>query len=221
MSYTKTDLSLFKSYHPPVKVGSLYIISGPSGVGKTTIINRLLEQQPRLEKIVAYTTRAIRRGEVLDKTYHYIGRKEFERKIQHNDFLEYMEFSGNFYGFGMTKAQVLSKLNAGINLIVDLDYKQVADLKGKIPYCHSIFIMPPSVESLISRLNARGDSKETVEKRMSYAQDIMEHAFVSDTMVFNYEGKMEEAVQSILKIINSRQAIKLEENQSRDFCSLQ
>lgn len=201
--YTKTCLSFFKAKDPIQPLGHLYIISGPSGVGKTTIIENLLAKDNKIEKIVAFTTRPMRVGEISDKTYHYISREAFEEKMEHGDFLEYLEFSNHFYGFGLTKEEVLTKLRNGIDLIVDMDYSQVSDLKSKIPNCYSIFIVPPSLESLTTRLKSRGDSEETISKRMGYAKDIIEHQHVSDTIILNHDGKVEEAVAEIFGIIKS------------------
>lgn len=202
--YTKSDQSFFKAKQPLKPSGHLYIISGPSGVGKTTIIDNLIAKDTKIEKIVAFTTRPMRMGEVADKTYHYISRETFEQKKEHGDFLEYFEFSDHCYGFGLTKKEVLKKLRSGIDLIVDMDYSQVSDLKSKVPNCYSIFIIPPSLDSLIVRLSLRGDSETTISKRMSYAQDIIEHQSIGDTIIVNHDGKSEDAVAAIYELITSK-----------------
>ncbi|WP_419420748.1 guanylate kinase [Legionella sp. D16C41] len=198
--YAKTSLPFFKenvSYR-----GRLYIVSGPSGVGKTTIIESLLSKDNHLEKIVAYTTRERRAHEEADRTYHYISREAFRDKIKNNDFLEYMEFSDQLYGFGLSKQEVLAKLKQGIDLIVDLDYSQILDLKSKIPNCYSIFIVPPSLESLKIRLISRGENGEIIAKRMTYAKDIIEHQQLGDRIIVNQDGKIEEAVEEVLELIH-------------------
>src|SRR3990167_620323 len=135
-----SQLTLFeKNANTSNITAHLYIISGPSGVGKTTIIDRLLKDIPQLEKIVGYTTRNIRKNEIPDQTYHYINREEFKIKKKHDDFLEHLKFNGNYYGFGLAKHEVLSKLSAGTDLLVDMDYSQINDLKMKIPHCIAIF----------------------------------------------------------------------------------
>src|SRR5437867_4292202 len=116
MAYTKTSFALFKTN--PKKQGRLYLISGPSGVGKTTIIEKLLEKAPNLEKIVAFTTRAMRPGEIPGHTYHYISKDEFAKTMQQNDFLIHFQFTDNAYGFGLSEKELMNKLNAGIDLIV-------------------------------------------------------------------------------------------------------
>lgn len=186
----------------------LYILSGPSGVGKTTIMNRLLTDIQNLEKIVGYTTRSMRPGEIQDKTYHFINRSEFQAKQSHHDFLISLEFSGNLYGFGLTKNEMLAKLDQGIDLITDLDYSQIADLKKEVENCFAIFIMPPSIDSLSTRLFSRGDAKETIEKRMQYANDIMNHAYLSDTIVINQDSQLEATISKIKDIINTHRLHK-------------
>lgn len=188
---------------PQAQLAHLYIISGPSGVGKTTLINRLLQDIPHLEKIVAYTTRPMRPTEISDQSYHYITPEMFQLKLQHGDFIEHLNFSGNDYGFGLTKEEVLSKLHSGIDLIVDMDYSQILDLKSKIPNCYAIFILPKNITELKERLTARSETPETIERRMAYAQNIIDHANICDINIVNSDGKFEEVVDSIKAIIYS------------------
>lgn len=184
-----------------IELACLYVISGPSGVGKTTIINRLINEIPKLEKIVAYTTRKIRPGEIEEKTYHYITPNLFQSKMQQGDFIEYLNFCGNYYGFGFTKTEILNKLTSGIDLIVDMDYSQITDLKTKVPNCYSIFIMPPCVEDLKTRLIIRGDTAESIEKRMHCAQKMIANANVCDQIIINENDKLDDTVQAIESII--------------------
>jgi guanylate kinase len=195
------------SFFQPAKNAHLYVISGPSGVGKTTIINRLLNEITQLEKIVGYTTRQMRPGEIPDQTYHYIDCQTFDAKMQNGDFLEAMKFSGNYYGFGMSSNTVLQKLNAGTDLIVDMDYSQINDLKSKIPNCMAIFIMPPNLEDLKQRLIQRGDLAEVIDKRMHYAQNMIDHASICDEIVVNEDGRLDASVEKIkMLILENRQA---------------
>lgn len=150
---------------------TLYVISGPSGVGKSTIINGLLSNNGNIKKLVSFTTRPIRENEVPGYTYYYISHEEFQRKLIRGDFLQHSEFAGNFYGY--CKEELFSYLSLGTNVIADLDYTALTDLKRLVPTCITIFIKPPSLEVLHNRLKMRGDLPSTIEKRLSTYKETM------------------------------------------------
>ncbi len=193
--------NLFKKQTAAQSSGNLYILSGPSGVGKTTIMNQLLKEIPKLEKIVAFTTRPMRPGEISGKSYHFISCEEFKTKIKSEDFLEYIIFNGNYYGFGLTKSQTLEKLNSGTDLVVDMDYHNVLTIKSMIPHCISIFIMPSSISELQARLIRRSDDPESIAKRMRFAQKSIDHSGGYDKIVINANDKLDTAVSDIKTIM--------------------
>ena len=182
--------------------GSLYIFSGPSGVGKTTIMNQLLLDFKNLEKIVPFATRQMRPGEVEGNPYHFISKEKFFEKLKQDKFLQTIKFSGNHYGIAISKKEIHTKLAQGINLMVDLDYTQSLLIKRKVPEAQSIFILPPSLKSLRDRLNNRKDVADVVEKRMSYAKNMIEHSFISDYVIKNQDGRLQTTIEAVKSILN-------------------
>ena len=150
--------------------GSLYVISGASGVGKSTIIAKFLADHPEIYFSVSCTTRAPREGEADGVSYHFIAREEFERRIAADDFLEYAQYVGNYYG---TSGQIVEeKLAAGTDVLLDIEVQGAQKVKDKSPEATLIFIIPPSFEELRRRLRARGtDSEEKIQDRLERARE--------------------------------------------------
>lgn len=183
--------------------GRLYLFSGPSGVGKSTLMEGLLNSKPDdMEKVVAYTTRLPRPGEMADVHYHYVTPDTFEAKKA--TFLEVTEFAGNAYAFGLTRQQVLEKLSGGRDLLADMDYSRLAFFRKEISGCYSIFLLPPDMASLRSRLQGRGDAEEVIERRMKHAQEIMDHKEESDKIFYNLPGKQAETIAEAAEQIARR-----------------
>lgn len=177
--------------------GKLFVISGASGVGKSTVLAKVMEARKDLSFSVSATTREPRPGEVDGVNYYFITRPQFEKMIENEEFLEYDEHHDTFYGTPI--AQLQDKLEHG-NVILDIDPNGAFIVRGKRPDATLIFIMPPSMEALEARLRGRGDtSPEQVEIRLSRANWEMEQGTKYDFTVVN--DAVDDCADAILKII--------------------
>ena len=152
------------------KKGVLFVVSGPSGVGKGTLKERLLaEFEGKVKDSISATTRPPRDYETDGIQYFFISRQDFLERIANNDFLEHAEFSGNMYG--TPKPYVFSLLSKGINVIAEIEVQGALQVFEQVPDCVSVFIMPPSVEELERRLRGRGtESEEKILERLATAK---------------------------------------------------
>lgn len=174
----------------------IIVISGPSGVGKTTLISNLHSQYPNIQFAVSATTRNKREGEVNGKDYFFITRTEFENKIKNNEFIEYTEKFGNLYG--TLKSEIDSKLKAG-NLLLDIDYQGFENLKKSTAHkIYSIFILPPSMDELKERLLKRDAHFEI---RYNNAIEEMKHQSKYDFQIVNQNLSV--AIQTICNLYNN------------------
>lgn len=172
-------------------LGNLFILSAPSGAGKSSLIKALLNKHVQqddkpatLQVSVSHTTRQPRPGEVDGEHYHFVDRSEFEALIEQGAFFEWAEVFGNYYGTSrVTIEQTLSK---GIDVFLDIDWQGARQVKQQIPDAIGIFILPPSVEVLKQRLDSRGqDSDEVIASRMQQAKDEMSHFDEFDYVLVN------------------------------------
>lgn len=181
-----------------IKRGMLIVVSGPSGVGKDTVVQKYLERNPNCVLSVSNTTRTPRPGEVEGKDYHYISRGEFQQLIAKNDMLEYAEYGGNYYG--TPKREVDRLLDEGKHVILVIEVQGARQVRGLRPDCLSIFIMPPSLEELRHRLeNRKSDTPQAIKARLDVALLEMEQAKNYDYILFNCE--LEECIQRFSSII--------------------
>lgn len=186
------------SYMKPEGKGRLFVVSGPSGVGKGTVVSKVLERMPNLKRAVTYTTRKPRPGEVEGRDYHFVSREEFERLKEQGEFLEWAEVYGNLYG--SPKREVERLLNEGNDVVLVLDVQGALSVKSQLPNAILVFLKPPSLEELRRRLEARGtDPPEAIERRMSKAFWEMQQADKFDHIVLNDE--IEKAVEEILRLM--------------------
>jgi len=164
--------------------GSLFIISAPSGAGKTSLVHALLATNSQINLSVSYTTRAPRSGEVDGKAYHFVSRETFIAMAAGGEFLESAEVYGNFYG---TSRRWISQENArDRDILLEIDWQGAAQVRSIFPECVSIFILPPSIAELEQRLKGRGtDSREIVERRMKAARDDVAHVAEFDYVIIN------------------------------------
>ena len=162
------------NHSPETNCGMLYIISAPSGAGKTSLVKALLEETDFIEVSVSYTTRAQRPGEREGVDYHYVQQETFKQMIADGQFIEHAEVFGNFYG--TSKMKIREKLKAGIDIILEIDWKGAQQVKEQFEYCTMVFILPPSRHELLSRLKERGqDADEVINNRMNEAIEQLSH----------------------------------------------
>ena len=148
--------------------GKLYILSGPSGVGKNTILNRVLEQRSNTRYSVSATSREIRPGEIDGKSYYFVSRERFEEMIRQDELLEYAEYVGNYYGTPL--APIREAMENGIDVVMDVEVVGARKIKARMPEAVLVFVTVSSTETIRQRLIRRGDvSEEAMQKRLRQA----------------------------------------------------
>ncbi len=164
--------------------GTLYIISAPSGAGKSSLVKALTDADEQIRISVSHTTRAMRPGDVNGVHYHFVEHTEFVKMIEHGDFLERAEVYDNLYG--TSRSHLQQTLDEGHDLILEIDWQGAEQVRQLMPNARSIFILPPSLEALHERLKNRGqDSDETIEGRMRKAVSEMSHYVDYDYLIIN------------------------------------
>jgi len=164
--------------------GTLFIISAPSGAGKTSLVAEILARMDNIQASVSHTTRACRPGEVDGVNYHFVSQSVFAHMVADNAFFEHAEVFGNFYG--TSEQWVRDTLNRGTDVILEIDWQGAAQVRQKFPNNKSIFILPPSKKALRERLNGRGQDKaEVIEQRIAAATEEMSHYVEADYLVVN------------------------------------
>ena len=165
-------------------LGTLYIVSAPSGAGKTSLVKALIDSAPLVRVSVSHTTRAMRPGEVDGVNYHFVSREQFNDMLQRNEFLEHAEVFGNLYG--TSQSWIEKTLAEGFDLILEIDWQGAQQVRHLLPQSRSIFILPPTQEALRHRLTNRGqDSGEIIERRMHEAVSEMSHYIEYDYLLIN------------------------------------
>ncbi|MFF7063677.1 guanylate kinase [Pseudomonas sp. NPDC008258] len=164
--------------------GTLYIVSAPSGAGKTSLVTALIKADPRVSVSVSHTTRAMRPGEEHGVNYHFVSHDDFKGLITQGDFLEHAEVFGNFYGTSRSALQEV--LDQGNDLILEIDWQGAQQVRKLMPEARSVFILPPSQKALRERLDGRGqDSEEIIAGRMKEAVSEMEHYDEYEYVIIN------------------------------------
>ena len=183
-----------------MKKGLRIVLSGPSGVGKGTMYSRLLKLLPDLTVSVSVTTRPPRDGEIDGVHYYFVSREKFLEMRDSGMLLESAETVGNFYG--TPKAPVLEKLDAGRDVLLEIDVKGARQIKQAYPDCVTVFVLPPSEEELRRRLIGRGtESEEQVGARLALAKSEIEQSGLFDYRVVNED--IDVAVGEVIKIIEN------------------
>jgi guanylate kinase len=164
--------------------GKLFVLSAPSGAGKTTLVKKLLEKRPDLRFSISYTTREPRAGEIDGVDYFFRDNIEFETMVDANEFLEYAKVFGCFYGTGRDQVEQLQ--NDGHDVMLEIDVQGAQQVRSNQPDCSTVFILPPSIEELERRLRGRGtDAEEVIRNRLSEAMGEISHWGEFDYVIIN------------------------------------
>jgi guanylate kinase len=164
--------------------GRLIVLTGPSGVGKGTLMRSLLQRHPELYYSVSATTRSPRPGEINGKNYYFISRSKFEKLMAEGEFLEWAEFAGNYYG--TPREAVLNQINSSKLVILEIELEGARQIRASFPSAFSIFILPPSFEELEKRIRSRAqDSEEAIARRLHRAKEEVNAADEFDIQIIN------------------------------------
>jgi guanylate kinase len=181
-----------------LNAGKLIVLTGPSGVGKGTLVKELLSRYPDIYLSVSATTRSPRPGEINGQHYYFVSLVEFEEMITAGEFLEWAEFAGNCYG--TPKKQVQNRINEGKLVLLEIEVEGARQIRDSFPDALRIFILPPSSAELENRLRGRGqDSEDAIASRLKRAQEEIEAAHEFDFQVINDD--LEEALKKLEKLL--------------------
>lgn len=186
-------------------LGNLYVISAPSGAGKTSLVKAIADSVPGITVSISHTTRKKRPDEIDGINYYFIDETEFQRMIKHADFLEYATIFHNHYGTSHTLVE--ETLANGMDVILEIDWQGAQQIKTKFPDCISIFILPPTLAELSVRLNKRNQDKpEVIAERLADARDTITHVSEFDYIVINAD--FDRAVLNLRTIIEAGRLLK-------------
>lgn len=180
--------------------GSLYVISGPSGAGKGTLVNRILDEHPDIALSISATTRQPREGEVDGVHYHFKSVDEFEDVIARDGFIEWAQVHSNYYGTPL--APIEQHLAAGDTVLLEIDVQGAFQVLDKLPQAKLVFIAPPSIEELERRLRGRGtETEEVIAQRLANAKGEMEATKDYDFVIVNDD--LERATKELARVLES------------------
>jgi len=181
--------------------GNLFIICAPSGAGKTSLVNALLEREPDLELSVSFTTRAPRPGEADGREYHFVSRESFLTMAGRGEFLESAEVHDNLYG--TSQGWIAMRRREGKDILLEIDWQGAIQVRNLIPDALGIFILPPSPDALRKRLVARGqDSADVIERRLAAAREEIAHVSEFDYVIINQNFDV--AVSDLVSIVRAQ-----------------
>ena len=184
--------------------GTLYIISAPSGAGKTSLVQSLLTMLPDVVASVSHTTRPPRPDEVDGRNYHFIDEARYQRMVEDGEFLEHAKVFGNYYG--TSRQHIQEQLLLGKDVVLEIDWQGARQIRQLMSDCMSIFVLPPTLQALADRLRSRGqDSDEIIEKRMKEAVSEMTHYAEFDYIVINDD--FDTALQELASIFTSNRML--------------
>jgi guanylate kinase len=181
--------------------GRLYVIAAPSGAGKTSLVKALMEREPRLRFSVSYTTREARANEIDGRDYHFISPARFQEMVERGEFLEHARVFDNFYGTGV--GAVRGALAAGGLVLLEIDWQGARQVRERLPEARTIFILPPTRQTLEQRLKARStDSDAVIQRRLQDARRDIGHWTEFDYVVVN--DRFDQAVEDLHAIVRER-----------------
>ncbi|MDO6459314.1 guanylate kinase [Granulosicoccaceae sp. 1_MG-2023] len=191
--------------------GQLYTVSAPSGAGKTSLVRQLMQRVPDLKVSVSHTTRPMRPGDLEGRDYFFVDKPRFEQMIADGAFLEYAQVFDNYYG--TSRAAVEATLKAGHDVLLEIDWQGASQVKQLLPDTCSIFILPPSREALVERLQGRGqDSEEVIARRTAEAVAEMVHYHSADYLIIN--DQFDVAVHQLVSLVEAGR-LTLQRQQAR------
>ena len=180
--------------------GTLYVIAAPSGAGKTSLVQALLERESGIAPSVSYTSRLPRPGEVDGREYCFVDVPTFLERVNQGEFLEWAEVHGNYYG--TSKRWIEAEMTVGRDVLLEIDWQGAQQVRKVFPDAIGIFILPPSTEALKARLSGRGtDSAETIARRIAAAQDEMRHADEFDYVIINDD--LQQALDNLRSVVSA------------------
>ena len=182
-------------------LGTLYIISAPSGCGKTSLVNAMLQSASQMTISISYTTRPMRPGEQEGVNYHYVSHEQFEAMVAGDQFLESASVFGNRYG--TSRAKLEEQLHQGIDVVLEIDWQGARQIRCSFSNVISVFILPPSKDVLLTRLcSRRQDTPEVIERRMALAHEEMAHCGEYDYVIIN--DNFDYALADLNAIVHAR-----------------
>jgi guanylate kinase len=191
--------------------GNLFIVCAPSGAGKTSLVAELLKTDDKITLSVSYTTRAPRSGELDGREYHFVSKEKFEAMITAGEFLESALVHGNYYG--TSKAWIAGQRAAGNDILLEIDWQGAQQVRRVFPDAIGVFVLPPSFETLVSRLNTRAqDAPDVIARRLSAARDEISHVAEFDYVIIN--DKFGDAVKDLVAVVRA-QRLRLDAQTAR------
>jgi len=185
----------------PYMSGNLFIVSAPSGAGKSSLVKALLERDPAIRLSISYTTRAPRPGEVDGEHYHFVSQEGFQERLGNGEFLESAEVYGNYYG--TSQPWIEAERGAGRDILLEIDWQGAAQVRRLVPDVVSVFILPPSIEELRRRLQGRNsDGEAVIARRMAAAREDISHCLAFDYLVVN--DRFDDAVDDLVAIVRAQ-----------------
>ena len=185
------------------KKGKLFVISGPAGSGKGTVMNLLTEKSADFSLSVSLTSRPMLKGEAEGVNYYYVSRKQFEQRIADGDVLEYTEYCGNYYG--TPRKNALDVIESGKHLLLEIEVDGAMQIKRTYPEVVLVMILPPTAKVQEYRLRTRGrDTEESIQKRLARTREELKFADKYDFILLNDDGRADDVADAILKIAYDR-----------------
>ncbi|GGP22548.1 guanylate kinase [Silvimonas iriomotensis] len=191
--------------------GTIFVVTAPSGAGKTTLVAALLAADQQIQLSISFTSRPARAGEVNGKDYHFVDRATFEGMVQAGDFVEWAEVYGNYYG--TSRKWLESVIDDGRDILLEIDWQGAQQVKKLFPDSVGVFVLPPSINTLEQRLRARGkDPEDVIQRRMSKAREEMGHVSEAQYVIINEH--IDDAVRDIISVVRAerlrgeRQAVR-------------